>query len=144
MTTKKKNKKNEPTQKTMGRPKIPINEDEFKKLCKIQCTLLEIASFFDCCDDTINNWCKETYGETFSVVYKRFSASGKISLRRYQFKLAENNVTMAIWLGKQWLGQRDEVDMNHNVDGSARVVIVDDVPEDGEEYVKQDTDTEEN
>ena len=30
-----------------------------------------------------------------------------ISLRRSQFKLAEKNATMAIWLGKQYLGQRN-------------------------------------
>ena len=32
---------------------------------------------------------------------------GKIALRRYQLQQAEKNPTMAIWLGKQYLGQRD-------------------------------------
>lgn len=32
---------------------------------------------------------------------------GKISLRRHQMRLAEKNATMAIWLGKQYLGQTD-------------------------------------
>ena len=36
---------------------------------------------------------------------------GKISLRRYQWELAKKNATMAIWLGKQFLGQRDNVDI---------------------------------
>jgi hypothetical protein len=36
-----------------------------------------------------------------------------MSLRRYQFDLAENNATMAIWLGKQWLGQKDEAVIDH-------------------------------
>lgn len=35
------------------------------------------------------------------------SVGGKISLRRWQFKMAEHSVPMAIWLGKQYLGQRD-------------------------------------
>ena len=46
---------------------------------------------------------------TFSEAYKMFSAQGKMSLRRYQFKMAEHNPTMAIWLGKQILGQADVV-----------------------------------
>jgi hypothetical protein len=49
----------------------------------------------------------------FSDVYKKFSADGKKSLRRYQFELAEKNPTMAIWLGKNLLGQKDEVAIDH-------------------------------
>ena len=36
--------------------------------------------------------------------------AAKIKLRRTQFKLAEHSVPMAIWLGKQYLGQRDVVE----------------------------------
>lgn len=103
--------------KKMGRPIIEIDKEQFEKLCSIQCTLEEMAGFFDCCDDTINNWCKKTYGETFSEVYKKKSASGKMSLRRIQFKLAEKNPTMALWLGKQYLGQKDIVENNINNNG---------------------------
>lgn len=39
---------------------------------------------------------------------------------------------------------KDKVEIKEEVSERATVVIVDDVPEDGEEYVKQDTDTEEN
>ena len=36
---------------------------------------------------------------------------GRASIRRAQFKLLnDGNATMAIWLGKQYLGQRDRVD----------------------------------
>ena len=44
----------------------------------------------------------------FSEVFKRKRGKGKISLRRSQFQLAQTNPTMAIWLGKQWLGQTDK------------------------------------
>lgn len=91
----------------MGRPRKEINQENFESLCKLQCTVEEIAGFFKCDADTINAWCKRTYGETFSAVYKKHSQDGKISLRRYQFRLAERNSAMAIWLGKQYLGQRD-------------------------------------
>ena len=99
--------------KKVGRPKTKIDKSNFEKLCQMQCTLEEIAGFFDCCDDTINNWCKEVYDDNFSGVYKKKSMVGKISLRRNQFKIAENNATMAIFLGKQYLGQRDNIEVEH-------------------------------
>jgi hypothetical protein len=71
------------------------------------CTLEEIAGFFDCSEDTIERWCKREYDANFADVYKQFSAKGKISLRRHQMRMAETNVGMAIFLGKQYLGQRD-------------------------------------
>ena len=94
----------------MGRPEIKIKKEDFEKLCALQCTEEEIAGFYDCSVDTINNWCKKTYDETFSETYKKKSAKGKMSLRRYQFKLAERNASMAIFLGKQYLGQRDVIE----------------------------------
>lgn len=100
--------------KKVGRPKTNIDKSNFEKLCQMQCTLEEIAGFFDCCDDTINNWCKEVYDDNFSGVYKKKSMAGKISLRRNQFKIAENNASMAIFLGKQYLGQRDNIEVEHN------------------------------
>lgn len=101
MMTKEKKKSN------AGRKQIPINKEEFEKLCFLQCTLEEIAGFFDCCDDTINNWCKKTYNENFSGIYKKKSEKGKISLRRLQFKHAEKNPQMAMFLGKVYLKQRE-------------------------------------
>lgn len=93
----------------MARPKKEISKDNFEKLCGLQCTLSEIAGFFDCCDDTIENWCKRTYQMGFSDIYKKKSAAGRISLRRTQMRLAESSPAMAIFLGKQYLGQRDNV-----------------------------------
>ena len=37
-----------------------------------------------------------------------------MSLRRIQWKHAEKSVPMAIWLGKQYLGQRDNIEVNNN------------------------------
>ena len=100
----------------MARPKKEIHKDNFEKLCGIQCTLAEIAGFFECSEDTIERWCKRTYKDadnspmSFADVYKKKSANGKISLRRTQFRLAESSPAMAIFLGKQYLGQKDNVD----------------------------------
>lgn len=106
-----------------GRPTIKIDKDNFEKLCGLQCTLVEIAGFFNCSEDTIQRWCRRTYKMTFAEVYKTHSQQGKIALRRYQMKLAEKSAAMAIFLGKQYLGQRDysevevKADINNPFDG---------------------------
>lgn len=94
----------------MARPRIEIDESVFEKLCAIQCTLAEIASWFKCSEDTIERWSKRTYGCGFAEAYKKFSSAGKISLRRWQFQMAERSVPMAIFLGKNWLGQTDKIE----------------------------------
>lgn len=100
-----------PTGNPNGRPLTQIDEDQFKKLCALHCTNEEIAAFFNCSIDTVREWCKRTFGDTFAEVYKRFAANGNMSLRRYQFKMAEKSVPMAIFLGKNWLGQTDKSDV---------------------------------
>lgn len=87
-----------------------IKKEEFEKLCSLQCTYNEICDWFDIDDKTLNEWCRSTYGTTFSEVFKIKRGKGQISLRRTQWKLAEKNPTMAIWLGKQYLGQTDKVE----------------------------------
>lgn len=94
---------------TTGRPKKEIDKKIFENLCGLQCTLEEIAGVFDCSPDTIERWCKREYKETFAETYKKHSAKGKMSLRRTQFKLAEKSAAMAIFLGKNYLGQKDNI-----------------------------------
>ena len=93
-----------------GRPKKDIDVEGFEKLCGLQCTKGEIAGFFNCSEDTIERFCKKTYGETFAVVFDKKRGIGKISLRRNQWKLAEKSPAMAIFLGKQYLDQSDKIE----------------------------------
>jgi len=95
--------------KKMGRPIKKIDFAELDKLCELQCNIKEIASFFDCHEDTINNAIKKTFNMTFSAYFKQKGAGGKISLRRMQWQNAEKgNTAMLIWLGKQYLNQTDK------------------------------------
>ena len=99
-------KKTEPKNKG-GRPKREFPQKEFEKLCQIQATEEEICGFFDTTHKTLDAWCKRIYGEGFSQTYKNKSAGGKMSLRRTQFQLAKKSAAMAIFLGKNYLGQTD-------------------------------------
>lgn len=92
----------------MGRRKTIIDQNVFEKLCKMQCTEMEICSWFECSDETLNSWCKRTYKKTFEQVFAEKREGGKVSLRRTQWKLAETNTSMAIFLGKNYLGQSDD------------------------------------
>lgn len=95
----------------MARPKKEINQRQFEHACSLQCTKSEICAFFDVTDKTLENWCKRTYKKGFSEVFAEKRQIGRMSLRRSQMKMAETNPTMAIWLGKQYLGQRDNRDI---------------------------------
>ena len=104
-----------------GPKPIEIDWNEFDKLCYMQCTSTEIAAWFDCSVDTIENKIKEKYGVKFSEHYAKKRENGKISLRSAQFQAAtqKGNTAMLIFLGKQYLGQKDkhEIDQTtqHNI-----------------------------
>ena len=91
----------------MARPRKEIDKKDFEKLCGLQCTQEEICGFFDVTDKTLSGWCRRTYGKNFSEIYRQKRGTGKIALRRHQFNLAKKNANMAIWLGKQYLDQRE-------------------------------------
>ena len=100
----------------MARPRKEIDQKLFENLCGLQCTLDEFCGWFNVTDKTLDSWCKRTYGKHFSEVFREKRGTGKISLRRSQFQLAQTNATMAIWLGKQYLGQRDQIETTVAID----------------------------
>ena len=96
--------------KVKGRPKKKIDWKQFDEMCSIMCTAEEIAQVLNVSLRTLQRAVKDEFGETFVMLYKKKSATGLVSLRRIQFSMAHENVAMAIWLGKQYLGQKDQVD----------------------------------
>lgn len=108
----------------MARPRAEIDKKQFENLCKLQCTEEEIAGWFLVSPDTIERWCKREYKQGFAEVFAQKRQAGKISIRRAQFQMAERNPTMAIWLGKQILGQRDhqEIEISHTDDETSKAM----------------------
>ena len=86
-----------------GRPKKVIDYNAVEKLASLQCTQEEIATFLELSVRTLQR------DKEFCRLYKKGQESGKMSLRRIQYKLAEKNASMAIFLGKQYLGQKDVI-----------------------------------
>lgn len=91
----------------MARPKKVIDYALVESLAKIQCTEAEISSILNVSARTLQR------DKEFCRIYKKGLEDGRMSLRRTQFKLAERSTAMAIFLGKQYLGQTDDPqDMN--------------------------------
>ena len=90
-----------------GRKLRDFDKNVFEGLCQIQCTTQEIESVFHADQRTVNRWCQRIYDKTLQEMLVVYKDHGKASLRRYQFNLSKTNPSMAIWLGKQWLGQKD-------------------------------------
>ena len=103
-----------PTGEPVGRPGKDIDWNMFEQLCGIHCTQSEIASMLKVHPDTLrDNAIKQYGGDDFSTIYKKFQENGKCSLRRNQFAMSKTNASMAIWLGKQYLGQKDKEEEVH-------------------------------
>ena len=94
-------------------------------MANILCTQEEICAIMDIDTNTIARIIKDQYGLVFSEWYKKYSAFGKQSLRRSQFKMSQQNPTMAIWLGKQILDQSDKNAVSLTADISATTVAID-------------------
>jgi hypothetical protein len=103
-----------------GRPKKVIDYKIVESLAGVFCTQQEIANILGVSLRTLQN------DEVFSHVFKEGHENAKSSLRRFQYKSAQNgNVTMQIWLGKQYLGQTDKQQTEHSFQ---EVRIVNDAP----------------
>lgn len=100
-----------------GRPLKEFDIRAFQDLVGLGCTQEEICWYFRdetgrCANvDTLSRWCKRTFGLNFQEYFAQNGYMAlKIKLRRNQFKLSEKSAAMAIWLGKQYLGQRDMIE----------------------------------
>lgn len=95
----------------MARPRKTIDYDQLSSMCAIQCTGEECASVLGISYDTLVRALHRELGCGFADYFKKHSGAGRASLRRRQFEQAKNNPTMAIWLGKQYLGQADKQEL---------------------------------
>ena len=87
----------------------------FADLIGIGCGADEICWFFrddsgkPANIDTLSRWCVRTFGMTFQDYRRQNGAMAlKIQLRQAQISLAKKSASMAIFLGKNYLGQSDE------------------------------------
>lgn len=93
----------------MGRPKADIKPDQVAALARIGCTQEEIAAVLKCTPRTLRNRFKEEIRSGMDEM--------RASIRRWQYmKAKDGNVAMLIWLGKQYLGQKDRMEETHKAE----------------------------
>lgn len=104
----------------MARPKkYKISKDEVEKLASFGCSNRDIADFYGCTESLIS--------KSYSSFIIKGRAKRKIKLRQLQWRAAERgNVSMLIWLGKQYLGQSEYPmgDEDEMVDGELEIVEI--------------------
>jgi len=97
-----------------GRPKLEFDKREVKLLGQFRATYDTMAEWFDCSHKTIERKMGDKKSE-FSRVYKKAMATTKMKLSEAQIKYALNgNAALLIWLGKQYLGQKDNQEEHDN------------------------------
>ena len=97
------------------KPKLTLSDEllaQLRALGGIQATVEECAAVLQVSLRTLQNFFIEC--PDAKDAHEAGKDNGKASLRRKQFAMAETNATMAIWLGKQYLGQKD-ITHNENV-----------------------------
>jgi hypothetical protein len=100
----------------MGRPKLQLNVDQIVKAASWGCTVSEIASLMDCSEATLTS-------QYLGYINKGRQSLGS-SLKQRQVELAMGgNVTMLIWLGKQYMGQSDKSEVQQRTSGDINVVV---------------------
>ena len=98
-----------------GRPTKEYDKKTFVDLIGIGCGADEICWFFrdesgkPANIDTLSRWCVREFGMTFQDYRRQNGAVAlKIQLRKNQIALSKTSAAMAIFLGKNYLGQADE------------------------------------
>lgn len=92
-----------------GRPRKVINSTGLaviEALASVCCTKEEIAACLGVKKDTLDTPHNK---DAYLDAYEKGHARGKMSLRRHQFELSKTSAAMAIFLGKNILGQRDVI-----------------------------------
>lgn len=100
----------------MARPKTVIDWNKVDKYLQAQCDGVGIAGLLGISPDTLYRACQEVHKMGFAQYSAQKKAEGVELLKAKQYQLAmEGNVTMGIWLGKQYAGQRDKQEINQTL-----------------------------
>jgi hypothetical protein len=115
--------------------KKTINWKKVDNYLRAQCSGVGIASLLGIHENTLYERCKEEKGMAFVEYSTQKKGEGKELLRAKQFATAmEGEKAMLIWLGKQYLDQRDKKDL----DVSGKLSVLDLLDEDEEDENKED------
>jgi hypothetical protein len=111
------------TKRPVGRPRGIVADDKTMQtltgLGNIQATTKETAAVLGVDESTLFDFFKRE--PAAREAWDRARERGKASLRRTQLRLAEKNAAMAIFLGKNLLGQSDKQEIEHAGPGGSPI-----------------------
>ena len=98
----------------MARPKFKIDFKKVDEYLQAQCTGSSIASLLGIHPDTLYQAIEDKYKMGFSAYSAQKKSEGKEILRKTLWDIAvkSKNVSMGIWLSKQYLGFTDKQNIN--------------------------------
>ena len=111
--------------KPTGRPRIELDPKQAKIFGYFRATYDTMAEQIGCHVDTIRAAMQDEDSE-FSKAYKKGFSSMKMKLSEAQVKTAieEHNSTLLVWLGKQYLDQKDNPMPDEDVNKNYTVILV--------------------
>ena len=111
--------------KPVGRPRIELDPKQAKIFGYFRATYDTMAEQIGCHVDTIRAAMQDDKSE-FSKEYKKGFSSMKMKLTEAQVKTAieEHNSTLLVWLGKQYLDQKDNPMPDEDVNKNYTVILV--------------------
>ena len=120
-----KKQQNPKAKKPVGRPRIELDPKQAKIFGYFRATYDTMAEQIGCHVDTIRAAMQDEDSE-FSKAYKNGFSSMKMKLSEAQVKTAidEHNPTLLVWLGKQYLGQKDNPMPDEDANKNYTVILV--------------------
>ena len=104
-----------------GRPKKTFTKEDIKTVetfGKIRASFELMGEHFGCSSKTIQRRMQDPESD-FCLAYKKGFSETKAALAKKQIEVAlGGNTTMLIWLGKQYLGQKDKEVHEHEIKGT--------------------------
>ena len=91
----------------MARITVNIKLKDIERIARLQCTHREAAAFLGVRPQTFSKLLRDSL--KVREAWDRGQSLGLLSLRRKQLRLADDSAPMAIFLGKQYLSQREVV-----------------------------------
>lgn len=113
----------------MSRPRKELEDIEFNGWDQLDALItwsseVYIADKLGMNIDTLAARIKERYGVSFSEYKRKKQEPMRINLMKKQYDIAMGgNVTMLIWLGKQYLGQSDKQELNTDDDKPLQITM---------------------
>jgi hypothetical protein len=106
-----------PKREKAGQPPAEIDLAKVRELARFMFTDEELAVALGVCSKTLQR--RRHDDPKFVQAIEEGHANGKKSLRAAQFQSAitNGNITMQIWLGKQYLNQKDKGELSTTIDG---------------------------